>query len=36
MEDMGIEAAQCVIDVSQGKWPDAAVVNPDVKERFEW
>ena len=35
MEDMGIEAAQCVIDVGQGKWPEGAVINRDVKDRFK-
>ena len=27
--------AQCVIDVGQGKWPEGAVINRDVKDRFK-
>ena len=35
-EDMGIEAAQSIIDLSQGKWPEEAVVNRELKERWRW
>ena len=27
MENMGIEAAQCIIELSRGRWPDEAAVN---------
>lgn len=36
MEDMGNEAAQCVIDLSQGRWPEGAVVNDELKGRWTW
>ena len=36
MEEMGNEAAQCVIDLSQGRWPEGAVVNNDLKGRWTW
>ena len=36
MENMGLEAAQNVIDLSQGKWPAAAVVNKELEGRWDW
>ena len=36
LEDMGIEAADCIIKLSQGQWPDAAVVNGELKGRWKW
>ena len=36
MEEMGNEAAQCVIDLSQGRWPEGAVVNNELKGRWTW
>ncbi len=36
MEDMGNEAAQCVIDLSEGRWPEGAVVNDELKGRWTW
>ena len=36
MENMGIEAAQCIIDLSRGKWPGGAVVNDELKEKWKW
>lgn len=35
MENMGLEAAQNVIDLSQGKWP-AGVINQELKEGWKW
>ena len=35
-EDMGIEAAQSIIDLSRGKWPEEAVVNRELKARWRW
>jgi phosphoglycerate dehydrogenase-like enzyme len=34
VEDMGNEAAQCVIDLFNGRWPDGAVVNNELKGRW--
>ena len=36
MQDMGKEAAQCIIDLSQGKWPEEAVVNRELKGKWTW
>jgi len=36
MEDMGIEAAQCVLTLYRGGWPDEAVLNPELKGRWKW
>jgi phosphoglycerate dehydrogenase-like enzyme len=36
VEDMGNEAAQCVIDLFNGRWPDGAVVNNELKGRWSW
>ena len=36
MDDMMIEAAQCVIDLKNGRWPEAAVINPELKETWQW
>ena len=32
MDDMGLEAAQYVIDLLDGRWPEGAVVNGDVRQ----
>lgn len=36
MQDMGTEAAQSIIDLSRGTWPDLAVVNRDLKGQWRW
>jgi phosphoglycerate dehydrogenase-like enzyme len=36
VEDMGAEAAQCIIDLSRGVWPEDAVVNAELKGRWRW
>ena len=36
MEDMGIEAAGYIIDLSHGKWPEGAVVNRELAEKWRW
>jgi len=36
VEDMGNEAARCVIDLFNGHWPDGAVVNNELKGRWSW
>jgi phosphoglycerate dehydrogenase-like enzyme len=35
-QDMALEAAQTIIDLAQGRWPDAAVVNPDIRPGWKW
>src|SRR5262245_34633083 len=29
-------AAQCIVDLSRGQWPDACVVNRELRERYKW
>jgi D-3-phosphoglycerate dehydrogenase len=29
-------AAQCVVDLFQGRWPEACVVNRELRERYKW
>lgn len=36
IQDMGNDAAQCIIDLHNGKWPEAAVVNPAVRPGWSW
>ena len=36
MRDMGIEAARCIIDLHQGRWPREAVLNPQLADRWQW
>ena len=36
MENMGIEAAQCIIELSRGRWPDEAAVNGELKSSWTW
>ena len=36
MENMGLEAARCIIDLSQGRWPEGAAVNGDLKKTWKW
>lgn len=33
---MGMEAANCIIDLSNGRWPDTAVVNSELKGKWRW
>jgi phosphoglycerate dehydrogenase-like enzyme len=35
-EDMATLAAQTIVQLSRGDWPDGLVVNPSVKVGFEW
>ena len=35
-QDMGIEAAECIIKLHRGQWPDGAVVNDELKGRWTW
>lgn len=36
LDDMGVEAAQNVIDLARGEWPGHAVLNEEVKARWSW
>ena len=36
VENMGIEAAQCIISLSRGEWPEGAVVNRELKGKWQW
>lgn len=36
LEDMGIECAQNIIALYQGRWPEPAVVNGSLKGRWSW
>ncbi len=36
MEDMGIECAQCIVTLYRGGWPEGAVVNDELRERWKW
>ena len=35
-ESMATEAAQCIIDLSRGVWPEAAVLNSELKGKWRW
>ena len=35
MENMGIEAAQCIIDLSRGRWPPGAAVNTELERTWK-
>ena len=36
LEEMGIEAAQCIIDLYKGNWPGQCVVNGELKKGWDW
>ncbi|MBP90014.1 MAG: hypothetical protein CMJ64_25450 [Planctomycetaceae bacterium] len=33
---MGVEAAQCIVRLSQGEWPDGSVVNDQLQDTYRW
>lgn len=35
-EDMGIEAADCIIKLSRNEWPEGAVVNEELRADWSW
>lgn len=35
-ENMGIEAAQCIVHLQAGEWPDGAVVNGQLRADWHW
>ena len=36
MENMGLEAARCIIDLSQDRWPEGAAVNSELRKTWKW
>jgi D-3-phosphoglycerate dehydrogenase len=36
LENMGIEAAECIAKLYRGEWPEGAVVNNELKGKFKW
>lgn len=36
MEDMGIEAADCIVKLHRGEWPEGAVVNDELRGTWSW
>ena len=36
LDNMFIEAAQCVIDLKEGRWPESAVINRELKDTWRW
>jgi D-3-phosphoglycerate dehydrogenase/(S)-sulfolactate dehydrogenase len=36
MEDMGIEAADCIIKLHGGEWPEGAVINDELRPGWKW
>lgn len=34
--DMATEAAQCIVDLYQGRWPDGCVINEELREGWSW
>lgn len=35
-QEMGIEAAQCIVDLYQSRWPGGCVVNDELKANWRW
>ena len=33
---MGIEAAECIIKLARGEWPEGNVVNDELREGWKW
>jgi len=29
-------AAQCIVDLYQGRWPEACAVNRELRDRYKW
>jgi phosphoglycerate dehydrogenase-like enzyme len=36
MERMGVEAAQSIVDLHRGHWPEGAVVNDSLRDSWQW
>lgn len=35
-EDMGIEAADCIVKLQSGEWPEPAVINREIQDGWKW
>ncbi|MCH2201656.1 MAG: phosphoglycerate dehydrogenase [Fuerstiella sp.] len=33
---MGVEAAECIVSLRQGNWPEGAVVNSEIRDQWSW
>jgi len=36
MQDMATMAAQCIVDLHDGRWPASCIVNPEIAEGWKW
>ena len=36
LEGMGVEAADCIVKLYQGGWPEGAVVNDQLRDQWQW
>lgn len=36
IREMGLEAAQCIVDLHNGRWPEGSVVNSELKGQWSW
>jgi D-3-phosphoglycerate dehydrogenase / 2-oxoglutarate reductase len=36
LEDMGVEAARCIVQLRRGEWPEGAVVNDQLRPQWRW
>jgi phosphoglycerate dehydrogenase-like enzyme len=36
LADMATLAAQCIVDLHAGRWPDGCVVNEELKSGWQW
>jgi hypothetical protein len=34
--DMSTLAAQCLVDLAQGRWPEGCVVNSEIRQGWKW
>jgi phosphoglycerate dehydrogenase-like enzyme len=34
--DMSTLAAQCLVDLAQGRWPEGCVVNAEIRQGWKW
>lgn len=35
-QNMALEAAQCIIDLQRGRWPQGAVINDELRSEWKW
>ena len=35
-DDMALSAAQAIVSLSKGEWPEEKIVNPDVRAKYRW